>query len=813
MSDEKQLQEQENAAGEVDTMTDTVRVSVRELVEFILQSGDIDNRISSGAQKDAMQMGSRFHRKIQGRMGGDYRSEVGLSGVFPCEDFQILVEGRADGIFTEDGITVIDEIKGVFRELSRMDEPVPVHLAQAKCYAFLYGLDDEAALEDEDEIKVRMSYGNLETEEMKYFRFTYLYKELKLWFADLMQEYRKWAIWRRAHLEKRSTSIRDMQFPFPYREGQRDLAGDVYRTIRREKTLFIQAPTGTGKTITTMFPTLKAMGEGMGDKLFYLTARTIVRTVAMETLELLRAQNLSVKSVVITAKEKMCINHHAVGECNPDDCPYARGHFDRINDALYRLLNKEDAFSAETIQTAAMIERVCPYELCLDLCSWSDVIIGDYNYVFGPRTRLRRFFGDGVKGDYLYLIDEAHNLVDRGRDMYSAALVKEELLALKKEIKPFHAKMARAIERCNRQLLAMKKECTTYRVVEGVGTFAIALTNLYGIMEDYLEDRERRMEGGEVRARVLEMYFQIGAFLEVCDLLDDHYVVYHQIREDGSFRICLYCVDPSVRLQECLDKARSSVFFSATLLPITYYKKLLSTREDNYAIYASSAFDRTHWQVLIGRDTSSRYTRRNEGEYRRIAGYIQEAIRQKKGNYLVFFPSYKMMEDVAGIFEADIDADTELLLQTSHMSEEERESFLSAFEEERENSLAAFCVMGSIFSEGIDLREDRLIGSIIVGPGIPQVGPEREILKNYYDHRGMDGFRFAYQYPGMNKVLQAAGRVIRTESDRGIILLLDERFARNDYRELFPREWAGRLSLCTRESARQAIEAFWKEKS
>ncbi len=808
----KKKQEQaEGADDSVQSVIDTIRVSVRDLVEFILQSGDIDNRISTGAQKDAMQMGSRFHRRIQGRMGGDYRAEVSLSGVFPCDDFQILVEGRADGIFTEDGITVIDEIKGVFRDLKRMEEPVPVHLAQAKCYAFLFGLDEASILQDDDEIRVRMSYGNLETEEMKYFRFTYQYAELRIWFADLLQEYRKWAVWRRQHLQQRSVSIRNMRFPFLYREGQHALAGDVYRTISRQKTLFIQAPTGTGKTITTMFPALKAMGEGMGDKLFYLTARTIVRTVAMETLDQLRTQKLSIKSVVITAKEKMCINDKAAGECNPDDCPYARGHFDRINDVLYTLLNKRDSFTAEAIQGTALTERVCPYELCLDLCSWSDVIIGDYNYVFGPRTRLRRFFGDGVKGDYLYLIDEAHNLVDRGRDMYSAALTKEDMLALKREIKPFHAKMARALERCNRQMLAMKKECVTYRVADGVGTFALTLTNLYGIMEDYLEDRERRMEGGEIRSKVLEMYFQVGTFLEVCDLLDDHYVVYHHIQEDGTFRICLYCVDPSVRLQECLDRARSSIFFSATLLPITYYKKLLSTREDNYAIYADSAFDSSHWQVLIGRDTSSRYTRRNEAEFRRIADYIQETVRQKKGNYLVFFPSYKMMEDVADIFQENLTEEIQLLRQSGRMSEEEREAFLSAFEEERRDSLAAFCVMGSIFSEGIDLREDRLIGSIIVGPGIPQVGPEREILKNYYDQHGMDGFRYAYQYPGMNKVLQAAGRVIRTESDRGIILLLDERFARGDYRELFPREWTGRLTLCTRENAGRYIREFWEE--
>ncbi len=791
-------QKEELKKQETEQNVEIDRISVRNLVEFILRSGDIDDRMGGGGpDKEAMQMGSRLHRKIQGRQGGDYQAEVALAGNYPCDDFVIRVEGRADGIIQNESGVIIDEIKGVLRPIEHIKEPVPVHLAQAKCYAYFYATD-----QDLSEIGVRMSYCNLESEEMKYFHFTYSYEELEEWFLGVLEEYKKWARFSRQWKEKRTESIHQTPFPFPYRPGQKELAADVYRTIARGKTLFIQAPTGVGKTLTTVFPAVKAMGEGKGDKIFYLTAKTIARTVASEAFAQLRDAGLSCKSIVLTAKDKMC--KCAEPKCNPDACPYAKGHFDRINDAVFALLNQEDVFTRDLLDAAADQYMVCPFELSLDLSLWVDAIIGDYNYVFHPRSRLKRFFGEGVKGDYLFLIDETHNLVDRGREMYSATLVKEDFLALKKIVRKASPKMAASLERCNKVMLEYKRECERYKVLSNIGTFPIRLMNLVGIMEDYLDEHR----GTEISEAVRDLYFQIYTFLDICDRMDECYVIYDELRADGSFALKLFCVDPSVNLQECLDKARGSVLFSATLLPIDYYKRMLSSKTDNYAVYADSCFDPSHLQVLVGSDTSSRYTDRTPEQFRRIASTIVQAVAARKGNYLVFFSSYRMMADVQERLYELADPDMEILAQESGMSEERREQFLDSFTADREKTLIGLCVMGSFFGEGIDLRADRLIGAIVVGTGLPQVNSEQEILKAYYDERGEDGFRYAYLCPGMNKVLQAAGRVIRTEEDRGIVLLLDDRFTRSQYRRMFPREWND-CRMCTESTVRERVTEFW----
>lgn len=792
-------------------MEQDIRISVRNLVEFILRSGDIDNRKGTMADREAMQKGSRIHRKIQGRMGASYQSEVYLSHTFDFEAFSITVEGRADGIFQEEHGVMVDEIKGIFRDLEYLKEPVPVHLAQAKSYAYLYALKNGL-----ERIGVQMSYCNLETEEMKYFREEFAFSELEQWFLEILEEYKKWAAFQIKWRGIRQESIHRTEFPFPYREGQRDLAAAVYRTIARKKKLFIQAPTGAGKTLSVVFPAVKAVGEGLGDRIFYLTAKTIARTVAEEAFGLLKEQGLEYKVITLTAKEKIC--RCGEMECNPDACPYAKGHYDRVNDAVYEMITQQERYGREEIEAQADKWRVCPFELSLDVSLWADAVICDYNYVFDPRARLKRFFSENAKGEYLFLIDEAHNLVERGREMFSARLYKEEFTRLRREVREKEktgipglprgqgARLRKALGQCSRQLQDWQQECTDYRVLEGIGTFPIYLMNLCGLMEKFLEDSKER----ELNEKVLELYFQVRSFLDICDRLDECYVIYCREGETDGFFLRLYCVDPSVNLQECLDRGLSTVYFSATLLPIDYYKSLLSRVPDDYAVYAHSCFDVSRRQVLVCRDTSTRYTSRTPQEYQRIAAYIRTMALARQGNYLVFFSSYRMLEDISACFEEICPEGMRIIRQNSRMSEQEREEFLAAFEEGGERSLVGFCVMGSIFGEGIDLKRDRLIGAAIVGAGLPQVCCEREILKNYYDRRGMDGFRYAYLCPGMNKVLQAAGRVIRTEEDRGVILLLDERFTRYQYREMFPREWAD-LQVCTLNTAEEKIKSFWEK--
>lgn len=781
-----------------------IKISVRNLVEFILRSGDLDNRRTSSADRDAMQKGSRLHRKIQKQMGASYRAEVSLAITLEYEHFDIVVEGRADGIEKESEEVLIDEIKGIYMDLERLEEPIAVHLAQAKCYAYIYARENRLK-----QIGVQMTYANLETEAIRRFRENYSFEQLESWFADLMNRYYRWADFQYHWRMQRNDSMEKLEFPFEYRDGQREIVRSVYITLKEKKELFVQAPTGVGKTMSTVFPSVRAVGQGMGEKLFYLTAKTITRTVAEEAFSILRREGLRWKNITLTAKEKMCICQEP--ECNPEKCPRAKGHFDRVNDAVFELLTEKESFDRDTLLEHAEKWQVCPFEMSLDLSNWVDTVICDYNYVYDPRVRLQRFFGEGVKGSYVFLVDEAHNLVERGRSMYSASIYKEHVLAAKKLLKPYSKKLERYLERVNKIMLSYKRECENYQILSSVGDLAMGLMSVMSELENFMDMRRKGlilMPETEEK-ELLEFYFEVNTFLSIYELVDKNYVIYSELDEENHFKIRLFCVNPAQNLTDCTAKGTGTVFFSATLLPIQYYKNLLTVNEEPYAIYAQSPFDEKKKGLYIGQDVSSRYTRRGYEEYRRIAAYIAALPRRKKGNYMVFFPSYKLMQDVFQIYQNKYDSpDVDWVMQTPSMKEEDRELFLKNFEKDNFRSLLGFCVMGGIFSEGIDLIGDKLIGAVIVGTGIPQVNNEREILKQYYDQNGKNGFDYAYRFPGMNKVLQSAGRVIRTTEDEGIILLLDERFLNREYLSLFPREWSSfqTTSLSRIESQ---IDQFW----
>lgn len=862
-----------------------IRVSVRQLVEFILREGSIDNRKSGGADT-VMQEGSRIHRMLQRRMGSEYHAEIGLQCTWSTPEYDIIIEGRADGIIDynwgehdgtpypltdkdtlpfgamlnkktyvintkntsqdkslpaptkEEGLikeekVIIDEIKGTYRELKRITQPVGVHLAQAKCYAYMYAAENHL-----EHIGVRMTYCHIETETLKYFHEDYTFAELKRWFDELMQEYRKWADFQFGWNQIRTASIKQLQFPFPYREGQKELVTYVYQTIYHKRRLFLEAPTGVGKTISTVFPAVKSLGEGLAEKIFYLTAKTITRTVAQECFNLLQENGLRFKTIALTAKDKICFLRQeefqqesalaervSEAECNPDACPYANGHFDRVNDAMYDLLTHEDHFTREKILEYAARYQVCPFELSLDMSLFSDAVICDYNYVFDPRVYLKRFFAEGNgRRDYVFLIDETHNLLDRGREMYSAALFKDAFLRTRRLMKESAPKVATHLDKCNKELLAMKRECEDYRKETEIDGFVVALNRLYSAIDDFLDEYDTFPNKKEL----LEFYFEVAHFLNMYEIMDDHYVVYSQLMEDGNFMLKLFCVDPSRNLRQCMQKGRSAVLFSATLLPIQYYKRLLGGEPTDYEVYAKSAFDEKKKALLIANDVTSKYTRRNEQEFRRIAQYIYEVVRQRHGNYMVFLPSHLFLEQVYnGFMETYYDADTmTCIVQEDYMSEARREEFLLRFqgngrcdipdgadlelEEADDSSLIGFCVMGGIFSEGIDLKHDSLIGAIIVGTGIPQVGCERQLLKEHFDALGENGFDYAYRFPGMNKVLQSAGRVIRTAEDIGVVALLDERFLEPQYRRMFPREWSSYEVVSVAQISGK-VERFWNE--
>ena len=837
-----------------------ISLSVRELVEFVFRSGDIDNRRTVSPEK-AMQEGSRLHRMIQRSMGEGYTPEVMLKYDHISENYIVHIEGRADGIIDESNSKTeepsltanqislnqylineelpqitIDEIKTVHRKLERIKEPVPVHLAQAKVYAYIYALQNKLPF-----IRVRMTYCNVETEELKYFFEEYAWEEIKEWFDKLMKDYEKWADRNFEWYQKRQASIEEMQFPFEYRDGQKQLVSYVYQTISEKKKLFLEAPTGVGKTISTIFPALKTMGEGKTDRIFYLTARTITRAVAENTLDILRRNGLKLKATVITAKEKICSNDKT--DCNPDSCSLAKGHFDRVNDAIYEALTMYDELDRETISRVAAEHRVCPFEFSLDLCLFSDLIICDYNYVFDPHVYLRRFFGDGGNSGGVFLVDEAHNLVDRGREMYSAELIKEDILEMKRLLEhsmlsigtdeesgvkekrkerknravkgmSLIPKLIRNLDKCNREMLKIKRETENARILDNVDSFVGYVEALNTSCMQFLDEEENT----GLREELLEFWFKIGHFLLIFERLDENYRIYAKLNEENHFLIRLFCVNPGKNLEECVNRGVSAVFFSATLLPIQYFKRLLGGNENDYEAYAKSAFDKNRLGVFVDREVTSKYSKRSDQMYLSMAMHIYETIQVNPGNYIVFSPSFAYMEKLYAAFEKLLiqNQEIECILQKEKMSEEERESFLSRFmspenaisdglNQDLTKILVGFCVLGGIFSEGIDLREDALIGSIIIGTGMPMVGFEKEVIKEFFGEKGFD---YAYRIPGMNRVLQAAGRVIRTEEDKGIVLLMDERFLDRSYQRMFPREWSG-FSVVGSRNLNAMLEGFW----
>lgn len=778
-----------------------LKISVRNLVEFVLRSGDIDNRTFSGTDVNAMQEGARLHRKIQGKMGGSYHAEVPLRMEFPFDDFTIMVEGRADGIIDGDDekSATIDEIKCVYTDLLFIEEPRSIHKAQAMCYGYFYGVQN-----DLETVNIQLTYVNIDTEEVKRFNEPMSFRALKNWFLDVLDEYSKWVRYLYEHQRNLIETAIKLQFPYEYRAGQREVAVSVYKAINRKVPLFIQAPTGIGKTMSTVFPAIKAMGEGKCEKLFYLTAKTIAGTVAHESFRILRKCGLDFKSIGITAKEKMCVCDET--NCNPVYCQRAKGHFDRVNAAIYDVITNESDITREVVNEYALKHNVCPFEFCLDISNWVDGIVCDYNYAFDPSASLKRYFSEGGNGKYIFLVDEAHNLIDRAREMYSASLSKDKVLEVKRIMSSRDKKITSALERVNRVLLSYKRQCEDkpYNIMETTADLEIQLMKLRSYMEKYME-HHREFENRDI---VLDFYFELINYMNVVERLDECYRIYGRIDEDGEFRVHLMCINPSNNLKMCMEKAVSTVFFSATLLPVNYYKELLSGDKDDYAMYVDSPFKQENRLIFAATDVTSRYTRRNRDEYEKIADYMHKVISSKLGNYMIFFPSYSLLKAVYEVVVARKDfKDIMVVCQQSSMTEKDREDFLAQFETVGDKSLAAFCVMGGIFSEGIDLTNDKLIGTVVVGTGLPQVCVERDIIMNYFKEMGMNGFDYAYKYPGMNKVLQAAGRVIRTHEDTGIIALLDERFATREYASLFPREWND-LSCVNLDEAGVKIDKF-----
>ncbi|MBM5597681.1 ATP-dependent DNA helicase [Listeria seeligeri] len=774
-----------------------VQISVRRLVEFVLRGGSIDSRMTSS---DRALEGTKIHQLLQKSAGEEYQAEVSLKLDRTVDGVVFSLDGRADGIINEQ---TIDEIKTTETVMEEITEDFrPLHWAQLICYGFMF-----AEKSDLPEVTLQLTYYQVADEEIKQFRRVMSREEMGVFVDDLLSKYAVWAKMSAAWEMKRNKTIQELSFPYnSYRRGQRELSIAVYRTAVSGENLFCEAPTGIGKTMSTLFPAVKAMGEGKTDKIFYFTAKTITRQVAEDALDEMRRKGLAARSVTITAKDKICFLDER--KCEPDHCQFARGYYDRLNEALFDLLGQEEAITRTVVEQYARKYTLCPFELSLDVALFCDAIVCDYNYLFDPVVYLKRFFSEGP-GKYTFLVDEVHNLVDRARSMFSATLRKSLIMQVKRQLdKKLHKRLWNSVNAMNKVMVSLNKELTesgeTIHVNKiGLTEWNESVLKFTFVAKEWLPQNTQ----SETQSDVLELYFESLRYVKIAELYDERYTT--QItRTHSDLEIKQLCLDPAFLLSEKLKLGASSVLFSATLRPIDYYTNVLGGEEDTSRMVFSSPFEQQNMHLLVADNISTKYQMRDQS-LASVVEALAALIAGKKGNYLFFFPSFQYLQNVYELFR---EKHPEIVVrkQEGAMDEEQREAFLEAFKAGNLETLVGFCVLGGVFSEGIDLRGERLIGAAIVGVGLAQLNPESDLIKDYYNETIGQGFDYAYQLPGMNKVLQAVGRVIRGESDRGVILLIDERFSASRYRTLFPAHWNhAKIVKNTKEITEQVTE-FWR---
>ena len=771
-------------------------IAVRSLVEFVMRRGDLRHDFLRSAS--AVE-GIRAHQKIQRGRPAGYQAEVPVTHVIDHEDFELSITGRIDGVMEDESRVVVEEIKSTRRSLDELEEtPHPLHWGQAKCYAYLWALQHH-----QRDVVVRLTYMHVDSGRVREIERSYAWEALEAFFDDLVRRYLSWVTSLASWGHVRDRSIVALDFPFEtYRPGQRELAVAVYRTIRSSGRLLLQAATGIGKTMGALYPAIKALGEQQVEKVVFLTARTTGRHAAETALETLGRKGLRIKSITITAKEKICFYTDIA--CVPEECRCAKGHFDRINGALAHGL-QHDALTRQTIEKIAADHKVCPFELTLELVNWCECVICDYNYAFAPGVKLQRLFGE-EGGGYGVLVDEAHNLVDRSREIFSAKLVKTPILSLRRRIKEKLPGIYRSLGRINGWMATERRRCRE----DGGTTVSRELpAGLIEKLEDFLQRSEKWLAQNkptEFRERLLEFFFEVLRFVKIAEGFDASYAMIQETTGD-ELTVRLYCIDPADQLQEAWKRCGSAVLFSATLTPAGYFQSVLGCGEETRALNLPSPFHSDNLAVYVADRISTLY-RERERSCEEVARAIVDLVKQRKGHYLVFFPSHQYLQMVHDRFQMESPS-TEVVIQSTEMPEDKREDFLKRFHQEVSRTLVGFAVLGGIFGEGIDLMGERLTGAVIVGVGLPGICVERDLIRDHYASKNRFGFEFAYLYPGLNRVLQAAGRVIRSETDKGVILLIDRRYRENRYRRLLPAAWKVR-PMGDETSFGEKIRRFWE---
>ncbi len=772
-----------------------LRINVRTLAEFYTEGGDL---VRTANMIERMHEGTRTHQARQAEYDASWRREVSLSMDLDTPHFILRLFGRADGICLTSQPPVIEEIKSTERDLLFIGEnDIPAHWAQAELYGAMLCESEEL-----DSVNLRLTYRQLSGGHVSFERI-FSRDELLSKAKMYAEPYVKWASALMDSQLRSRQSMRSLPFPFDeYRAGQREMAVNVYIALKNSRRLLCQAPTGIGKTAASVYPALKALGEDHISRIFYLSARGTGQRAAEGALERMRQRGLWARHVTLSAREKMCVQPE--GGCSPEECPRANGYYDRRRAALYEALDMQ-RFSADDIRALAEKHTLCPFELSLDLSELADMVICDYNYLFDPRVRLQRFFLG--KSDAGILIDEAHNLCSRARDMLSSEISEKSLRTLRTNI-------GKASGRKHPLYLALTQLFTAFKPLHLDGGESLIQQDKPTELIEAIREASAHLSGHlespqPWRGELTERFFELLAFIRCADGYDGRYRTLYEAEGKNSCRVKLWCVDPSSHISGTLDRVHGAALFSATLAPMPFYRDVLGLSEEKGDALLSlpSPFPKENLLVLRA-SLPVRYSQR-EQSMDALCALLKSFLEAHFGNYMIFFPSYAYMQQVTEKLSAILSEDVELIVQQREMDDAARTQFLERFKPHNTGTLCGAAVLGGVFAEGIDLPDDRLRGAVIVGTGVPMICTENDVLREAYGQHFSQGYRYAYLYPGLARVLQAAGRVIRSHTDKGAVLLIDSRWSDREHQPLLPEHWQVR-SVRTSEDLTAQLRAFYR---
>lgn len=777
-------------------MEKVLNLSVHQLVDFLLRTGDIDNRVYNAT---TMNEGTLLHALYQSRQSENYISEYHLLDHFFVDDFEVILDGRADGIIDLGNTAIIDEIKTTISPLTDFyNEQKEWHLGQAKCYALMYAREKKY-----DSVSIKLTYINQLDHETMVKTFDYLTSELERDIGNLIHEYLDFFKIIYGRNLKRNESAKTLEFPYAsFREGQKKLAKYSYGIAMNGGTLFAEAPTGIGKTISTLYPFVKSFANGENEKIFYLTAKNSGKDMAYNATKLMIEKGLKASGISIMAKEKVCLCPGKA--CNPDECPFAKGYYNKIRSIIKSSILAHDLFSTDDILQIAKENAVCPFELSLDLSLYVDIIICDYNYFFDPMVYLKRYF-DTDASNMLVLVDEAHNLVERGRSMYSATFDSFKYKQVKHSLRHFeHKRIKQAMTRMTKLFKSFEEYPIGETKIEMLDKTNLNAINAYLLAASDVNKHHHDV----VTDEFTDFYFDLNKFIKLLDFYDETFALYVSKKTEKDCSINLYCIDPSEHLKRTLNQVKGKIIFSATLSPSEYYIDMIGGTKDNPILFLPSPFPKENLRLMVAPKVSIRYKNRRE-TIEEVSEYIKELLKGKIGNYFVYVPSYEYLEQLIPYL---MDESIELMVQEKEMSELEKEQFLSCFVENPSKTMVGLAVVGGAFGEGIDLVGDRIIGVVVVGVGLPQLCYERDLIRDYFNKIENKGYDYAYVAPGMNRVMQAIGRVIRSETDRGVALLIDDRYLTDAYHELFKNTYSSYEVVTCKEDIKEQVEKFWENK-